>query len=150
MVRHKLSNHLLRLGFTDERRAALKAGCAEYAKDESIAHTKNCDSCAKTMVDSDLFGVPEILRFASLERVYRVAEPGTAGLRFSDYRPCDDCGAEIYGTRQLGEQGAFWANRLDNRLHSCTDFQGAPDVVEPWTPQPKNRTSRDRRSKGWR
>jgi len=87
-----------------------------------------------------LFTEQTILRTFALERVYSTAAPGTAALRFTDFRPCPGCGTEIYGTRQPGRRGPFWANRTDNRLHSCVDSREGPNVVEAWA---KNR------SKGW-
>jgi hypothetical protein len=130
-----------KLGLKEEHIAALRDGCGDFTEDDLVLHIKACDTCTRTVLLSGLFPTRSIVRMVALERMYAVAEPGRAALRFTTFRPCESCGAEIYGTRQPGRAGPFWANRLDNRLHACADFRKLPNVVEAWA---------HNRSKGWK
>jgi hypothetical protein len=132
----------------DEHLAAFRSGCSEFVEQDLVIHVRSCDACTTTMLESQLFTTWMLARIADRERLFALAEPGTAALRFTEFRLCEDCGAEIFGTRQLDERGAFWANRLDNRLHSCKDFLGVPEVVGAWS-RSKRRPGSTGQSKGW-
>lgn len=139
-----------RLRVTDEHLDALQAACAEFVERDLVLHVKGCDTCTATMLKSgSLFSTWTIARITDWERLIALAEPGAAAHRFTTYRPCEVCGAEIYGTRMPGQRGPFWANRLDHRLHSCADFRRTPVVVELWRSTPGSRRGGGR-AKGWR